>query len=234
MIKSSKIILVYHGIGSDNKFLEVTEDNFKKQINYLLDNGFNFFSLAEFMKSNDKAIVLVFDDGLRTLFKVKDFLENKNIPFAISLITKKLTNQDNTYLKINDLLKIKKCEFLSHGINHINLTAISDDKLIREIILSKIILEKQLNRKINCFVYPFGKYNKKVLDVVKKAKYNNALSLLPFHTDSNSNKLCLPRLNINGYIGFNKFKFFMSKMGNLYLHLSFIKRNIVGQDYLNK
>jgi len=233
MTKPSKIILVYHDIGDNDKFLEVSENSFKKQINYLLDSDFSFLSLEDLLKSSTKSVTLVFDDGLKSVLKVKNFLEDKNIPFALSLISKELNSKDEKYLKVSDLLKFKNCEFYSHSSNHIDLTKLSNSKLEQEIVSSKFILEKQLNRQINSFVYPLGKCNQKVLNIVRKAGYKSALGLLPFHLSYRSNILCLPRININGFVGFNKFKFFVSGLGNLYLHLAFIKRKKIGQNYLN-
>jgi len=233
MIKQSKVILVYHGIGDNDKFLEISENSFKKQINYLLDSSFSFLSLKDLLKSNTKSVTLVFDDGLKSVLKVKNFLEDKNIPFALSLIGKKTDNEDEKYLKISGLSKFKNCEFYSHSHNHIDLTRLSNNKLEQEIVSSKLTLEKQLNRQINSFVYPFGKYSQEVLKMVKKAGYKSALGLLPFHVSCKSNIWCLPRINVNDFVGLNKFKFLVSGIGNLYLHLAFIKRKILGQDYLN-
>ena len=133
----------------------------------------------------------------------------------------------------NDLLKFKNCEFYSHSNSHSDITKLSSNEQEQELVASKFILEKQLNQEINSFVYPFGRYNQEVLKMIKMTGYKNALGLLPFHLSSRSNSLCLPRLNINGLVGFNKFKFLVSRLGSLYLHLAFIKRKILGQDYLN-
>jgi len=232
MIRPHKNILVYHGIGDKDEFLEVSENSFKKQINYLLSSDFSFLSLEDLLKSSIKSITLVFDDGLKSVLKVKNFLEDKNIPFALSLISEKLSSEDEEYLKVSDLLEFKNCEFYSHSSNHIDLTQLSNSRLEQEITSSKFILEGQLNRPINTFVYPFGKCNQKVLEIVSEAGYKSALGLLPFHLSCRSNVLCLPRLNINSFIGFNKFRFFVSNLGNFYLHLVFMKRRILGQDYL--
>jgi len=233
MTRPSKIVLVYHGIGDNDRFLEVSENSFKKQINYLIDRDFSFLFLEDLLKSSTKSVTLVFDDGLKSVLKVKNFLEDKNIPFALSLINKELDSEDGKYLKISDLLKFKNCEFYSHSSNHMDLTKLFGSKLEDEVASSKYILERWLNRQINCFVYPFGKCNQEVLKMVEKAGYKSALGLLPFHLSYRSNVLCLPRLNINSFVNFNKFKFFVSKLGNLYLHLAFIKRKILGQGYLN-
>lgn len=232
MINQIKIILVYHGIGDSSKFLEVSEDSFKKQINYLLGSGFSFLCLEDLLKDNIKSVTLVFDDGLTSVLKVKDFLEDKKIPFALSLISEELKSDSGKYLKVPDLLEFKNCQFYSHSRSHLDLTELSGNKLKEEIVLSKADLEKRLKKEISTFVYPFGKCNQEIIRCVKKSGYKNALGLFPFHLSNKPNLFCLPRINVNGFIYFNKFKFLVSKPGNLYLHLAFAKRLVLGQDYL--
>lgn len=232
MIKPTKIILAYHGIGDNDKFLEVSESAFKQQINYLKDKGFIFLHINDLLTFKKKAISLVFDDGLSSIIKVEGFLKEKQIKFGVSLTSDKLEDNNNDYLKVKDLLRFDKCEFYSHGKTHCDLINISKSKLQEELIISKQIIEEKIGQKINTFVYPFGKYNISIVEAVKDSGYNIGLSLLPFHFSSLSNKLILPRININSFIGMIRFKFFISQFGNIYLYMAFLKRRIFRQNYL--
>ncbi|MFY9093492.1 polysaccharide deacetylase family protein, partial [Aliarcobacter butzleri] len=59
-----------------------------------------------------------------------------------------------------------------HSHSHVNLLEKNID-LDLELRISKEILEKNLNVKIESFVFPFGKYNQKILQEAKKYyKYN--------------------------------------------------------------
>jgi peptidoglycan/xylan/chitin deacetylase (PgdA/CDA1 family) len=235
MNRPIKIILVYHNIDTEDRFLSVTKKDFKRQINYLLDNDFNFLPLKDLLRSKNKSVALVFDDGLKSVLCVNNFLRERNIPFGLSLISEKISNNEKKYLKIVDLLKFNKnCEFYSHGVNHLDLTKLSERAVSQEVNFSKFILEKKIRKSINTFVYPFGKYNRKIFSIVKNAGYKNALSLLPFHLSSNCKEFCLPRVNINGFVGFHQFKFLISRWGNFYLHLAFFKKKLLKQDYLKK
>lgn len=228
----TKIILVYHGIGTSNKLMEVSDVDFKKQINYLIDQGFIFLGVDHLLQAKVKSVVLVFDDGLGSVMKVKDFLERKNIFFGLSLIVEKIYGNDRKYLNSEQLLSFKKCDFYSHGYNHCDLTSLSEEALKYELDASKNYLETQFNKKVATIVYPFGKYNREVLTTAKKIGYQQGLSLLPFHLSSKPEHMLLPRLNINGFVTFTKFKFFVSKIGNLYLHFSFLLKKYIRKDYL--
>ena len=61
----------------------------------------------------------------------------------------------------------KGWEIGSHTLNHKNLTALSNEELIIELEASKEILEKK-GFKIKSIAFPFGIYNKKVIEETKK------------------------------------------------------------------
>jgi len=76
-----------------------------------------------------------------------------------------------------DVFKIarKGFEIGSHSLTHPDLTKTS--KLYDEVYLSKIKLESYLGFRINCFSYPYGKYNLRVKRAVKKAGYQFARTI---------------------------------------------------------
>lgn len=82
------------------------------------------------------------------------FLNYKKAPFCTFYELKKM--QDSGYVEI-----------ANHSYSHSNLIHSRD--LEKEILFSKKILEKNLNKEISTFVYPFGKFNKKVHLFVKKS-----------------------------------------------------------------
>ena len=63
-------------------------------------------------------------------------------------------------------------QIVSHSYSHKNLLE-EDVDLSQELVKSKEMIEQKLNTKVESFVYPFGKYNQKVLDeVMKYYKYS--------------------------------------------------------------
>ena len=69
-------------------------------------------------------------------------------------------------------------EFGSHTITHPDLTLLGEDELIREISMSKQVLEGALGKEILGFAYPHGFYNDDARKIVKKSNYLYARTML--------------------------------------------------------
>lgn len=72
-----------------------------------------------------------------------------------------------SFAEIAEMSSSGLVEIASHSVNHKDLTSDGVD-VEYEVKHSKAMLEAALNKKIECFVYPYGRYNKKVHDTVKK------------------------------------------------------------------
>ncbi len=234
MKTQNKFILVYHGIGTNNLFMEVAENLFKQQIEYLLFKGFTFCTLNDLFSTSEPSVSITFDDGLASMKKVGDFLDSMRIPFGLSIIASSLIDNQAKYLPPEDLRRFEHAEFYSHGLKHVDLTKVSKSELREELLVSRRLLQEKLRKGIDSFVYPFGKYNDQIVQEVKGAGYRNALGLLPFHIDNKSNMYLLPRVNINGAVTMKKFKLLTSALGNVYLYGAFFKRKLLGQNYLSQ
>ncbi len=70
-------------------------------------------------------------------------------------------------------------EFESHTVTHPDLTQVNLKRLKAELFLSKAILEDRLGKEINYLSFPFGKYNKQVLDFSQKAEYFKTVGVVP-------------------------------------------------------
>lgn len=88
---------------------------------------------------------------------------NGNNPFAL------LSIEDIQKLSLDPLVTIG-----SHSVNHEILTVLPIKKAEEEIILSKHMLELWINKPINHFSYPDGKYNAPIKEIAKKAGYKTA------------------------------------------------------------
>ena len=216
-----KIILVYHQIDEEDPFMSVTLDNFKKQIDYLIKKHFDFCNIEELMnKKHGNHVCIMFDDGYKSIIPAVTYLKRHNLKYSLAVIPNKLNQQK--FLNKEDL----DGTLYFHTKNHLDLTKLSKKKIEEELKCDYDFYSK-------CVVYPMGKYNKEIIKIVKK-NYKYGLSLLPFHISKSSNNYELPRICVNSYLRMTKFKLFVSKLGNIYLHLAFFKRKILKQDYLSK
>ncbi|HLO88042.1 MAG TPA: polysaccharide deacetylase family protein [Nostocaceae cyanobacterium] len=134
-----------------------------------------------------KAIMLTFDDGYKTVYTnllpVLSKLEkkyNKKIKVVLFINPGHLANEQSiasTKLSCPELRAGFKKDFFdiqSHGENHLDLTKLSQQKIFSELLLSRIKLRKCLqdldpDQKVAAHLaYPYGAYNKLVEQYVKK------------------------------------------------------------------
>ena len=92
-------------------------------------------------------------------------------------------NPDNLwifeYLNWEQIIEMSEdnISFGAHTHTHPVLTKVSKKRLIDELIESKFILEQRLGKSIDYFSYPWGTFNKKIIELVKKAGFKAALAV---------------------------------------------------------
>lgn len=210
-------ILMYHHVGeldgSDSvaRDLTVSREDFIKQVKLLKNLGYQTVSLAEVYAALEngnqlppKPIVFTFDDGYQDVFDnaVPVLLANGYIgSFAIA--TELLGRP--TYAEWADVIEARNLgmEIVSHSENHLDLTSkiYSEADLEREIVGSKKLLEEKLNTKIEFFVYPYGKQNLHVEELVARAGYKMALTTAFAHEVSLPNLFITGRVRVHGVDG---------------------------------
>ncbi len=166
---------------------------------------------------NKNAIMLTFDDSYKTVYTnllpILSKLEKKygkKVKVVLFVNPGTLANEDNmssTHLGCQDLrvgLQKGFFDIQSHGDNHKNLTEISEQEIVRELLLARIKLRKctedlDPEQKVaSHLAYPYGAYNKQVLEYVNKYYLSAYL-----YNDKLLNYSCLqdnykiPRLMVN-------------------------------------
>jgi peptidoglycan/xylan/chitin deacetylase (PgdA/CDA1 family) len=178
------ISTMYHHINSDKYSNNL--DIFINHLKYIKSN-YNIVLPNDNISSN--SICLTFDDAffdfyyyifpLLKKFNMKvilavpvkyileDTLVSSNDRLSISH-DDSYSNKESfcTYKELKKMVDSKLVYIASHSYSHTNLTM--SNNLSLEIIESKSILEKKLNIKVDTFIFPFGKYDKRVLDMCKR------------------------------------------------------------------
>ena len=131
-------------------------------------------------------------------------------------------------MDINDIKEwISKGMFIgSHSHNHFDLTALSINELSNELIFSKKILEDKIGIKINNFCYPFGQYNRKVVDVVKSKKYNHAFTTQFGTISKKTDPFEIPRIDIWNKDSISDFNLKIEGKYNWHNNINFLKKLI--------
>lgn len=177
---------MYHNINA-NKYSNDLE-LFKKHLIYI-KNNFNVVLPGDELSGKD--ICLTFDDGFYNFYEyVFPLLKSLNIKAILAVPTKFIL--DSTDLPKNGRLSVPHSEtysriadapfctfeelkemsdsgyvkIASHSHSHVNLQEC--DNLEQELDLSKKLLEEKLAFECDIFIFPFGKYNDKVVSETKK------------------------------------------------------------------
>jgi peptidoglycan/xylan/chitin deacetylase (PgdA/CDA1 family) len=67
----------------------------------------------------------------------------------------------------------------SHGCTHRDLRSLPDPALARELTYSRSLLEERLQRQVRTLVYPFGRYDRRVVAAARAAGYRIGMSTRP-------------------------------------------------------
>lgn len=198
-------ILMYHMIrepiqGAKFNSLRVSPKNFEKQISYLNENGWRFFTMSELINSRknlpEKSVAITFDDGYEdNLTNALPILKKYNAKATIYLVVdrhnrewsskRKKKNNNNELMRepklqdeqVQHLIQSGLIEIGSHTLTHDNLPTLTIDEKQKEIVVSRNQIRNQFNIGCESFCYPFGLFDEKDLQLVEKAGYTNATTV---------------------------------------------------------
>jgi len=219
-------VLAYHKVNnSDKNALSVSVENFEKQMEYLRVNGYHVISHEELLnkikKSTEidkKTVVITFDDGHKDNYGFaypifKKYGYTATIFLSISFIGKE------NFLSWDEIkiMRDSGIFFGAHTVNHPHLTQIENEQARKEIIESKLILEKELGKKCLSFCYPYGDTNDGIKDLVKECGFEMAF-ITPPKSGLKEDLLYIKRVGIYHHTDMLQFKF---KIWGVY---SFLKR----------
>ncbi|MFN8319163.1 MAG: polysaccharide deacetylase family protein [Saprospiraceae bacterium] len=103
------------------------------------------------------------------------FLNFLDREFSITSKIRSLDEEIWRLLNKKELIELSKSQYVSigsHGQNHFNLGNLGKEDLTKELLSSKTILEKCINKKVDSIAFPDGSYSKLVLDTALECGYD--------------------------------------------------------------
>lgn len=201
------IALCYHNIeDGKSKAMTISSAEFEREMQAIKDNGFTVISMQDFLawRRGEKNIpaksaIITIDDGWISAYQTAwPILKKYNYPFTLFVYINYI-NSGGRSLSWDQLGEMRDAgvDIESHTYSHSDLkkpgalvdrrtaemvrkdvaTLGEDGWLRKEVVESKLTLEKQLGIKVNAFAYPFGLYNQKALQMVKEAGYEAAFTV---------------------------------------------------------
>ena len=232
-------ILLYHSISNDNSPMSLNINFFENQMKYLKNNGFETVDFNEIdpnLKSK-KQIIITFDDGYKDILNnALPILKKYNFK-ATSFFVTNLIGQNNSWdvkkksyikkeiMNPSDILQwiSSGMHIGSHSHNHVDLTKISEEKLLYELEFSKKFLEDKFDNKNNIFCYPYGKVNENVHYHTKKFYSKAVTTNRSRYSLKRHNTHLIPRIDMGK--NFSSFKLYL-KLETIYEDIKYKKNEL--------
>jgi len=172
-------VLTFHGfydpsagVDSDHDFIPLS--TLEKIIKASTKSRFLIVDPMSMPRSTDtqRSVMLTFDDGFESCHRIAlPVLSKYDVSGLFFIIPKKIGMPG--FMSHNDIedLIASGHTLGSHSLNHLDLTSISTATAKTEIETSKKILEARFEVTIDSFSFPFGKYNKKLVEICYDVGY---------------------------------------------------------------
>jgi len=219
MLKNNIPILMYHSVelmprSTVMRGMYVSPKSFYFQMFLLKILGYKGLSMRELEpyiqgKKSDRVVGITFDDGyLNNLKNAAPILKKFNFTATCYLVSEFLGKSNlwdkSKGISQKPLMTVDEVkEWLDFGMDigahtqtHVDLKLATTDEAEREINLCKSDLEDKFDVSIVDFCYPFGRFDDSICNIVERAGYSTASTMIRGRSNNKSNKLKLPRIPI--------------------------------------
>lgn len=213
-------ILVYHQIaeapkkGAPFRVLYVSPAAFARQMALLKTLGYTGLSMTDLQpylrgEKVGKVVGITFDDGyLNNLTNALPVLQKQGFTSTCYVVDGLLgkTNAWDESIGIAQTPLMDAAQLLqwqaggqevgAHTQDHVNLLKINEINAWKQIAKSKTTLQTLLNKPVNHFCYPYGKFDERHSTMAKQARYETATTTVRGRVHRATNLLTLPRIPV--------------------------------------
>lgn len=200
-LKPTCVVLYYHSVPSHQRA------EFARQLDTLLRRARPIpFSGEVVLTPGAHHVAVTFDDGFANyLEEAWPELHKRGIPSVVFVIADALGKGFGTVECSERLLSAEQLGSLppdlvtlgSHTLTHPMLTRIPEEQAYREIAQSRQQLQSVFNREIRLFSFPFGDFNRKLVNMCKKAGYKHVFTTLPELGGGYSSQFVIGRVRVD-------------------------------------
>jgi peptidoglycan/xylan/chitin deacetylase (PgdA/CDA1 family) len=221
-------ILCYHNIATpprDARFrlLYISADHFERQLWSLRRLGLRGVSTGEGISrlrsgTANGCLVFTFDDGYTdTLTTAAPLMKRYGFTatcYVVSDAVGTYNRWDAEYLQEKKTLMSREqldqwlaagMEVGSHSCSHPRLHELAHDAALDEIAGSRAALRNMFGVPVEHFAYPFGEFTGATVELVRRAGYASAVTVLPGVARASDDMLQLPRILVDGERGLWRF-----------------------------
>jgi peptidoglycan/xylan/chitin deacetylase (PgdA/CDA1 family) len=190
----SAVVFMYHRFGEDKyPTTSIKVEQFRTQLAYLQDGGFNVIPLSDLMaflsegqSLPKKAVVITIDDAYRSIYEVAyPLLKEYAYPFTVFVSSDPVDSNLPNYLSWDQIREMASMgvTFANHGAGHFYMVRKlpGESERDRQMRISADIdkgwhrLTEELSDEhkplAGIFAYPYGEYDMKVADQLQQRAY---------------------------------------------------------------
>ncbi|MEG3918839.1 sulfotransferase [Microcoleus sp. T3_A4] len=207
-------ILSYRRISPDG-LDAVTPQIFEQQLHNLKNLGYYSASWENWRSAKlaktplpGKAVLMTFDGGYLDFFQYAwPLLKRFDFTATVFLVAESI-GKTNSWEKAefeevplmgwSEILQLRDAgiEFGSMSATHQPLTALSPTEIVREAAKSRAILERELEKPVKCFAYPYGDVDPIVAHLIGASGYTFGVSYTLNLSSFEDSLLSLPRIQV--------------------------------------
>ncbi|MGB9866657.1 MAG: polysaccharide deacetylase family protein [Bacillota bacterium] len=197
-------VLMYHVIGDGPNELFVSENDFKQQMEFLARNGYRSVTAARYVEAlnrheplPEKSVVITFDDGYEDVY-TKGFATMRKLGLVgVAFVCSRSIGRPH-HVSWEQLKEMAAAgwEIGCHSATHPDLTKLDEDSLYIEVVQAKREIEEKLGVKVKSFCYPSGRYDSRVIQMVRSAGYSAAFTVDPRWCSFRDKDFERPRLRV--------------------------------------
>ena len=207
-ILSNAHIFVYHRFGDiEHKSTNTSLSELKKEFEYFKQNGYKVVKLSkivEYLNSKKEIpknwIALSIDDSYKSFYENGLALfKEYNYPFTIYVYVEATQKQYHDFMNWEQLKEVSKYGDLGlHSYAHPHLTKLTNKEIIKDTQKSISIFQKNLGYKPKSYVYPYGEFDSRVQNLIKRFDFDFICNQNGGAIVKNSNKYDLDRIALVG------------------------------------
>lgn len=207
------LILDYHRFNTvQTDSMTVVMSAFEFQLQYLKSHGYHFIPLSRYVDYRmgkapappPRSVVVTMDDGSESVYAhALPLIERYRIPVTLFIYPSAISNARYA-MTWNQLRKLKATglfDIESHTYWHPNfekdkrrLTPPQYDKDVAfQLLHSKAVLDKKLGIHVTMLAWPYGIYDRQLMQMAKAAGYKAAFALTGRHAGDFDSLMAIPR-----------------------------------------
>lgn len=203
-------IFVYHRFGdSKHESTNTSIKELEQQFDYLKRNNYEVVALSKMIdklskKENipDNWVAFTIDDAYKSFYhNGLEIFKKYNYPFTLFVYVEATDKKYGDFMNWEEIKEASKYgEIELHSYSHKQLVKLSDEEIYYDTKKSFDIFEKEMGFKPKGYSYPYGEYDDRVKNIIKKFDFNYIANQNNGSINENSDIFDLNRVALVGKV----------------------------------